>query len=219
LKGEIRWRKIKMKLNKAVSLICALIIPCFIAGAVLAQETENKKKIEIKKESPANRAGLKEEELSGIKGISTGIGGGYFTPLGDMKKYLKETWAVKIYVQNNSLGDGVMGYGLDASYAYPPDKEVKGGMMYIMAIPYLTVNMSPWIFELQVKFGAGVTVLNSVIRGKQSPSGDLTGLAGISLLKVFKVHYIVGIEADCYYMIELKSQTAFASYFFLGYKF
>lgn len=203
-----------MNLNRLMRPICTIIIPCFIAGTLFAQEARLQKKSDVKSES-----GSKEEKPTGIRGLSTGIGGGYFTPLGDMKKYLKETWAVKVYVQNNSLGEGVMGYGLDASYAYPSDKEIKGGIMYIMAIPYLNVNMSPWIFELQLKFGAGITVVNSVIGSKNSPSGDLTGMGGISLLKVFTGHYVVGIEADCYYIIELKSQTAFASYFFLGYKF
>jgi hypothetical protein len=215
-----------MKLGKLIRMTCIVIILYLIAGTGVSLEAQNikspgiavEKKEDVKKE-PSVKYEVSDELLIDIQGVSAGIGGGYFSPLGDMKKVLKDTWGAKIYVQNNSLGMGLMGYGFDLSYAYPPDKEIKGGIRYIIAVPYLTVNMPLGVVELQLKFGAGITVVNNVIRSSQSTSGDLTGMAGASLIKVFAGHYVAGIEADCYYIMELKSQSAFASYFFLGYKF
>jgi hypothetical protein len=226
-----------------------LLIPCFVSVEASAQQApekapakaEKKKAPAKKKEDPKKKVEdrnvvrpkeeddikykdrvsefVRDEYMVGIMGLVTSVSGGWFMPIGNAGKILDPTWTVKANVQSNSIGNGRMGYGFDASYSDCKDKDIKGGITYYMTIPYFAINIPLLVVDVQVKLGAGFAILHTLVIDKATTSTDLTGMMGLTVFKTFRGHYTIGIEVDGYYIMEQSSTQAFTSYFVMGYRF
>ena len=151
-------------------------------------------------------------------------GGGYFIPLGKQADSLDPSWATRVYFEYNTEGSRFTFLGMDFGYSNPKDKVVDGGIHYITAIPQVALGFSPYsAFDLKFIGGAGFTFLYSVIRDGQDEknnfSMDFTVKGGTSISKTFAERYMIGAEADIFYLFEKNSSTAFAVYGFAGYRF
>jgi len=174
------------------------------------------KKIDVTDEKPA------EEVSSGFQtniGNLITIGGGYYMPLGEMGRYLKPAWSVKLTYQDNQRGGSPIGLGGDLIYSYPPDKEVNGGMMIITAAPHISLTI-PFFSEadLQFKAGPGLTVLTSILDSGNKASGDMTLHCGANISRVFAGAFYVGLGSDFYYIFERKNLRTLNSWFAMGYR-
>jgi hypothetical protein len=234
---------------KLIAGAVILLLPLFVSVETSAQQAppsapakEEKKKPAVKKkEAPKKKVEdrnvvrpkeeedikykdrvsefVRDEYMVGIRGLVTGVSAGWFMPIGNASSILNPTWTIKAFVQSNSIGNGRMGYGFDASYSDCKDKDIKGGITYYMAIPYFAINIPLLVVDVQVKLGAGFAILHTLVIDKASTSADLTGMMGLTVFKTFRGKYIIGVEVDGYYIMEQSSTQAFTSYFVMGYRF
>lgn len=152
--------------------------------------------------------------------ISFDVAGGLFMPFNDIDAILDPTWTVRVSIQNNQLRGTRLGMGIDLSYAYPPDKEIDGGLMFISAIPVVTSTFPLFnVMDVQLKPGLGLTVINSVVRKNNSLSADLTLQFGIGIQRLFFKHLVVGLDASYLHYFERNSFSAYTVNFALGYRF
>ncbi len=154
----------------------------------------------------------------------TGIGGGYFIPLGDIGAMLDSNYCGKISAYNNNIAEKAIGIGVELTYADLKDKENNGGIRYLPLIGYVTLTYSIFgMLEFQIKTGAGVTAMwaeidNGIETDKKSTT-DFTFSIGTAFLKTLYDHYLVGMDFQYYYIFEKNAQTAQSVNFITGYRF
>jgi hypothetical protein len=209
-----------MRYKSSSLLMIAFVILTF-PGAALAAPRGAKDttatevgKVEVVEQPEAAAGGY--QAMSGSLVV---LSGGYFMPRGEMAKYLNPDWSVKLSFQRNRSGGGPVGLGIDALYSYPKDVEVAGGIIFGIVNPYMTITLPMFgMFDLQVKGGAGVTVLNTVLDAGTDTSVDMTLNAGGGISRVFGGAFYIGLGADYYYIFERKNLSAINAWFGMGYR-
>ena len=156
--------------------------------------------------------------------VITGMGGGYFTALGDIGDILKPNYSIKLFAYNNNISGTPLGVGIDAGYADLHDTDNSGGIKYIPVIGYVTLTIPiKNILDIQFKTGLGITTLlakiDNGISTSRKTSTDFSCSAGGGIMRTIYRHYVIGIDGQFYYLFEKKSSTAAATYFYAGYKF
>ena len=110
--------------------------------------------------------------------------------------------------------------GLDFLYAAPPDKEIDGGLKFFSLIPTVTSTFPVYNwFDIQIKPGLGLSLIDSQVRGSDSFSTDLTVQFGAGIQRLLFRHLIVGIDSCYFYYFERNSFSAYTVNFSLGYRF
>jgi len=167
---------------------------------------------------------FKKKVAEPSSGLIAGIGGGYFSALGNMGSILTPGWAAKMFVYNNAIEGKALGIGFEGSYADLKDVDNSGGVKYFPAIGYVTLTWNIFgVIDLQPKFGAGLTTMLAKIDNgitiKSESSFDFTLSFGFAALKTFLTHYVAGIDYEYFYFFERNPSKAHAVNFFAGYKF
>jgi hypothetical protein len=227
-------------MNKAVKIYIMAVIFAAVSlsgTSVLypAPETRDADNVKKKEVQKLPKVTVKENDLAGDKissassGESSGfvsnagnlitIAGGYYMPKGNMASYLDPIWSVKLTYQDNRRNGTPIGLGADLIYAYPPDKEVDGGLMIITAAPHVSLTIPFFSFmDLQFKAGPGLTVLTAVLDAGKKASADMTLHCGGNISRVFAGSFYMGMGSDAYYIFERKNLITMNSWFAMGYR-
>ncbi len=207
--------KVLKKLSKIKIVVLAGCLIC-TGSAVNAQVKTSEKVPEL----------IKTERVEGLwefntnEGLSLNVAGGYFVPKGSVASVLDPTWITRISLQDNQKGGSSIGMGLDFSYTSPPDKEIDGGLTFYSLMPTITSTFAiyNW-FDVQIKPGLGISMIDANVRGSDSFSTDLTVQFGAGIQRLLFKHLVVGIDGCYFYYFERSSFSAYSLNFSLGYRF